>query len=64
MSQYSSLLSNIEKLENQVYSSGFDISKFFLSDQDSVKKLIKLKNPQMSKDDIDFGCPERPGRRA
>lgn len=54
MSQYSNLLSNIEKLENQVYSSGFDISKFFLSDQDSVKKLIKLKNPQMSKDDIDL----------
>lgn len=54
MSQYNTLLSNIDKLENQVYSSGFDISKFFLNDQDAVKQLIKVKNPLMSDNDIDL----------
>lgn len=54
MSQYNTLLKNIDKLENQVYSSGFDISKFFLNDQDAVKQLIKVKNPLMSDNDIDL----------
>lgn len=54
MSQYNTLLKNIDKLENQVYSSGFDISKFLLNDQDAVKQLIKVKNPLMSDNDIDI----------
>lgn len=54
MSQYNTLLENINKLENQIYPVGFDISKFFLSDKESVKKLIKIKNPQMSSNDIDL----------
>lgn len=54
MSQYNTLLENINNLENQIYPVGFDISKFFLSDKESVKKLIKIKNPQMSNKDINL----------
>ena len=44
----------IEELESKIYKSEFDISKQFLPDEEIVKNIIKLKNPSMSKKDIEL----------
>jgi hypothetical protein len=44
----------ITELENKIYKTEFDISKYYLSDKEIVKNIIKLKNPSMSKSDIEL----------
>lgn len=50
----SSFNKRIEELERKIYDKEFDISKYFLPDEEIVKNIIKFKNPSMSKSDIDL----------
>jgi hypothetical protein len=48
------MLENIDKLQNLGFSSEFDIQPYLLSEDDVAKKIILLKAPNMSKEDIDL----------
>lgn len=54
MTQYDTLLKNIEDIQNLGYKSEFDISNFLLSKDDIVKKILSSKNPYLKKDEIDM----------
>jgi hypothetical protein len=48
------MLENIDRLQNLGFSSEFDIQPYLLSEDDVAKKIILLKAPNMSKEDIDL----------
>jgi hypothetical protein len=54
MARFDTLTSNISKFEDQSYSTEFDITPYLLSDDDAVKKLIAVKNPKLTKEQIDL----------
>ena len=54
MNSYNQMLENIDKLQNLGFSSEFDIQPYLLSEDDVAKKIILLKAPNMSKEDIDL----------
>jgi hypothetical protein len=54
MTNYDRLIADIETLENQAYSNEFDTSKFLLSEKEVVKKILKIKNPQLTDDEISY----------
>lgn len=41
------LENNITKLQNKIFDANFDISKFYLSDKEIVKNILKSKNPKL-----------------
>lgn len=53
MERFDELVSNIEEFENQSYSTEFNMDSYLLSDSDAVKKLIAVKNPKLTKEQID-----------
>ncbi len=53
MSLTSEFKKRIEELENAIYQSEFDISKYMLPDKEIIKNIIRSKNPLMSKEDIE-----------
>lgn len=54
MSRFDNLKDNIETFEGQAFATEFDITPYLLSDDDAVKKLISVKNPKLTKDQIDL----------
>jgi hypothetical protein len=54
MSEYASLLKNVEKLQELGFKSEFDLSPYLLSVEDVAKKIIKQKVPNMLIKDIDM----------
>jgi hypothetical protein len=55
MSNYNTLLKNIETIEKDMMSSsGFDIMGQLLTDGEIVKNLIQIENPKMPKEDVDM----------
>ena len=54
MNQYDKMLENIDSLQNLGFSSEFDIQPYLLSEDEVAKKIIMLKCPNMSKDDVDL----------
>lgn len=48
------LIKNIEKLETKVSKSEFDISEYFSTDSEILKQILKIKNFNLSKEDINL----------
>ena len=53
MPSFKEFLGHLDELETKTYSQLFDISSFFLPDKEVIKKLIKEKNPNFTKEEID-----------
>ena len=53
MPSFKEFLGHLDELETKTYSQLFDITKFFLPDKEVIKKLIKEKNPNFTKEEID-----------
>lgn len=51
---FDKFLQDLTKLENATYATGFDISKFYLSDTDILKNLLGDKIPGLSPDEIEL----------
>ena len=54
MSQYATLLDNIDKLQNLGFKSEYDLQPYLLSEDEVVKKILLSKNPNMSPDHVDM----------
>jgi hypothetical protein len=54
MANFDTFLESLAGLENDIYSTEFDITKLMLPDKEAVKKLIGMKNPGFTKDQIDM----------
>ena len=52
MSVYNDLENNISKLESLITSSDFDITKYFVSDDEVVKRILQIKNPNITESQI------------
>lgn len=51
---FNNYLSNLDELENLTYSTGFDIARFFLPDDEILKKILLEKNSKMSEEELDI----------
>ncbi len=54
MSEFNTLEKNVTTLQEKIYGMNFDISKSYLPDKEIVKNIIKSKNPNMTKDDVEL----------
>jgi len=54
MANFDTFLESLAGLEDDIYSTEFDVTKFMLPDKEAVKKLIEMKNPTFTKDQIDM----------
>lgn len=48
------LENNINKLKESIYSLNYDISKSYLPDNEIIKNMILVKNPSLSKEDVEI----------
>ena len=53
MGTFKEFIGHLDDLENKTYAQLFDITKFFLPDKEVIKKLLKEKNPNFTKEEID-----------
>lgn len=51
---FNNYLSNLDELENLTYSTGFDIARFFLPDDEILKKILLEKNSKISEEELDI----------
>jgi hypothetical protein len=51
---FNKFITDLDELERVSYESGFDISKFFMSDKEIMKKLLAEKTPELSEEDIEL----------
>ena len=54
MSNMDKLTKNIEETQKKLSTPGFDMNKYVLPDSEVVKKMLKIRNPNMSMDDIEL----------
>jgi hypothetical protein len=52
MAGFDNYLINLDEFGDEIFSSGFDVSRYLLSEDDVVKNLLKSKHPELSDEDI------------
>jgi hypothetical protein len=51
---FANYLQNLDTLENEAYSTGFDIARFFLPDKEILKKILLEKNSLITEEEVEL----------